>query len=261
MTAQQSCFLHGVFLGDDCPHCNKHERRGAAADRIARGCSDGNCRVRKTTGQHTNGGCKCDTRAIIAQLEAELAEARRELATSRNPLRPASPTEIEYALVRGRVEAEAAFPLPGANLGAHELYLDEKRAHARTQALLGRAVAALQEALGWLSYHDALPLRGRVEAILADASSAQALDAWRAQQEEREGDWWGVWCSRREEPGFWRKLTGRGEVLMTTKTEAQRTADALNAGAKERTDSPGWSYEARQFPIDARRAGGKDGAK
>lgn len=93
------------------------------------GCSNHNCRIRKPTGQGTNGGCKCDTRAIIAQLTAELAEARRELdRVTSDPLawrrdvlsaqaeRDAARAELtksahEHAVMRQRLEktqAEAA---------------------------------------------------------------------------------------------------------------------------------------------------------
>jgi len=62
----------------------------------------------------------------------------------------------------------------------------------RVQALLGRAVAALQEAKQTEMVFVESPVKVRIvyesvaSAILADASSAQALDAWRAQQEEHE---------------------------------------------------------------------------
>jgi len=44
---------------------------------------------------------------------------------------------------------------------------------------------------------------------------------------------------------------------MTTETEARRTANTLNAGAKERVDSPGWRYEARQLKVDTEEGGGQ----
>jgi len=74
-----------------------------------------------------------------------------------------------------------------------------RKAYGQSQALLGRAVAALQtvrrcvvlgadEGPVYCENRECIEAEARpiIDAILADASSTQAVDAWRAQQEERE---------------------------------------------------------------------------
>lgn len=59
----------------------------AARERIAyllacfptvNGCGDGNCRIKKPTGMHTNGGCRCYR--TIAELGLELASLAEPIA-------------------------------------------------------------------------------------------------------------------------------------------------------------------------------------
>src|SRR5580700_288152 len=71
----------------------------------------------------------------------------------------------------------------------------------------------------------------------------------------REGDfgvevvpqWYGVWGRREGYAGHWHRVQGTPNPLQTTRTEADRTAKALNEHAAERTDSLGWRYEVRPY--------------
>ena len=59
--------------------------------------------------------------------------------------------------------------------------------------------------------------------------------------------WWGVWGSAPGDAGHW-----HGDPpLQTTRTEAARTAKALNEFSAERTDALGWRYEVRPWPPEA----------
>lgn len=62
--------------------CAKHVCRCSRPLNAApTGCGDASCVVAKPTGQHTNGGCRCDERALrraVQSLRARLAEVERE---------------------------------------------------------------------------------------------------------------------------------------------------------------------------------------
>jgi len=171
------------------PNCTGTFSCGASmtpADRIARGCSDGHCRVRKTTGQHTNGGCKCDTRAVIAQLEAELARVALERNAVRDELRLECDAREAEKRAHARTQAELQ-QVRKENVAVCEQY--DSAARSRNSLLIDNGAlqaeaAALREAASDLLSHIVVyitPQAGGLFDMLCKAlNSAVTGDAGRA---------------------------------------------------------------------------------